>query len=142
MFVADILPNTAYKTVWHGYFLRCFLSFEMPCSQTSPSALSDEWLATLLPISLISTCLFILAVRQAASRAQSIVEQSEGASALAWYYYMRTDCLFVSRGISFLLSSMVFHVVPTALEISLVCGILVSDIFFYWDSSLLAHASP
>ncbi|SGY93138.1 BQ5605_C037g11574 [Microbotryum silenes-dioicae] len=30
------------------------------------------------------------------------------------------------RGISFLLSSIVFHVVPTALEISMVCGILVS----------------
>lgn len=30
------------------------------------------------------------------------------------------------RGISFLLSSVVFHVVPTALEISMVCGILVS----------------
>lgn len=29
-----------------------------------------------------------------------------------------------TKGISFLLSSMVFHVVPTALEISLVCGIL------------------
>jgi len=31
-----------------------------------------------------------------------------------------------TKGISFLLSSMVFHVLPTALEISLVCGILVS----------------
>lgn len=30
-----------------------------------------------------------------------------------------------TKGISFLLSSMVFHVGPTALEISLVCGILV-----------------
>lgn len=30
-----------------------------------------------------------------------------------------------TKGISFLLTSMVFHVVPTALEISLVCGILV-----------------
>jgi ABC-type transport system involved in Fe-S cluster assembly fused permease/ATPase subunit len=30
------------------------------------------------------------------------------------------------RGISFLLSSVVFHVVPTALEITMVCGILVS----------------
>ena len=29
------------------------------------------------------------------------------------------------RGISFLLTSTVFHVVPTALEISMVCGILV-----------------
>ena len=31
-----------------------------------------------------------------------------------------------TKGISFLLTSMVFHVVPTALEISMVCGILVS----------------
>ena len=30
-----------------------------------------------------------------------------------------------TKGISFLLTSMVFHVLPTALEISLVCGILV-----------------
>lgn len=30
------------------------------------------------------------------------------------------------RGISFILSSIVFHVVPTALEITMVCGILVS----------------
>lgn len=29
-----------------------------------------------------------------------------------------------TKGISFLLTSMVFHVLPTALEISLVCGIL------------------
>ena len=31
-----------------------------------------------------------------------------------------------TKGISFLLSSMVFHIFPTAFEISLVCGILVS----------------
>jgi ATP-binding cassette subfamily B (MDR/TAP) protein 7 len=31
---------------------------------------------------------------------------------------------FDDRGISFLLSSIVFHVLPTALEISMVCGIL------------------
>jgi ABC-type bacteriocin/lantibiotic exporter with double-glycine peptidase domain len=31
-----------------------------------------------------------------------------------------------TKGISFLLSSMVFHVAPTILEIGLVCGILVS----------------
>jgi ATP-binding cassette, subfamily B (MDR/TAP), member 7 len=31
-----------------------------------------------------------------------------------------------TKGISFLLTSMVFHVIPTALEIGLVCGILVS----------------
>jgi ABC transporter ATM len=30
-----------------------------------------------------------------------------------------------TKGISFLLTSMVFHILPTALEISLVCGILV-----------------
>lgn len=29
-----------------------------------------------------------------------------------------------TKGISFLLTSMVFHIIPTALEISLVCGIL------------------
>ena len=29
------------------------------------------------------------------------------------------------RGISFLLSSIVFHIIPTALEVSMVCGILV-----------------
>jgi ABC-type transport system involved in Fe-S cluster assembly fused permease/ATPase subunit len=31
----------------------------------------------------------------------------------------------VFRGISFILSSIVFHVIPTALEITMVCGILV-----------------
>lgn len=31
-----------------------------------------------------------------------------------------------TKGISFVLSSIVFHVIPTALEISMVCGILVS----------------
>jgi ABC-type transport system involved in Fe-S cluster assembly fused permease/ATPase subunit len=31
----------------------------------------------------------------------------------------------MTRGISFLLSSVVFHVVPTALEITMVCAILV-----------------
>jgi ATP-binding cassette, subfamily B (MDR/TAP), member 7 len=35
-------------------------------------------------------------------------------------------CYFGNRGISFLLSSIVFHVIPTALEIGMVCGILVS----------------
>ena len=41
-----------------------------------------------------------------------------------------------TKGISFLLSSMVFHVLPTALEISLVCGILVSCISFrvFWQN--------
>lgn len=46
------------------------------------------------------------------------------------------------RGITFLLSSIIFHIVPTALEISMVCGILVCGlrfdflIFFliYWFS--------
>jgi ATP-binding cassette subfamily B (MDR/TAP) protein 7 len=33
-----------------------------------------------------------------------------------------------TKGISFLLTSMVFHILPTALEISLVCGILVRAI--------------
>ncbi|RUP47137.1 P-loop containing nucleoside triphosphate hydrolase protein [Jimgerdemannia flammicorona] len=32
-----------------------------------------------------------------------------------------------TKGISFLLSSMVFHVIPTALEITMVCGILASQ---------------
>lgn len=36
-------------------------------------------------------------------------------------------CFFVrtNRGISFMLTSIVFHVIPTALEITMVCGILV-----------------
>lgn len=34
-----------------------------------------------------------------------------------------------TKGISFLLTSMVFHIIPTALEISLVCGILVCTCF-------------
>lgn len=33
-----------------------------------------------------------------------------------------------TKGISFLLTSMVFHVAPTALEISMVCSILVCQI--------------
>lgn len=36
-----------------------------------------------------------------------------------------------TKGISFLLSSVVFHVVPTALEITMVCGILVRVFFLY-----------
>lgn len=36
-----------------------------------------------------------------------------------------------TKGISFLLTSMVFHVVPTALEISLVCSILVGPPTLY-----------
>lgn len=35
-----------------------------------------------------------------------------------------------NRGISFILSSIVFHVIPTALEITMVCGILVSNGIF------------
>lgn len=31
------------------------------------------------------------------------------------------------RGITFILSAIIFRIVPTALEISLVCGILVSQ---------------
>ena len=34
-----------------------------------------------------------------------------------------------SRGISFVLSALVFNVVPTFLELSLVCGILVTNSF-------------
>jgi ATP-binding cassette subfamily B (MDR/TAP) protein 7 len=34
-----------------------------------------------------------------------------------------------TKGISFLLTSMVFHILPTALEISLVCGILVRTLW-------------
>lgn len=39
-----------------------------------------------------------------------------------------------TKGISFLLTSMVFHVVPTALEISLVCGILVRQLIFLYTN--------
>lgn len=38
-------------------------------------------------------------------------------------------CAEHDRGISFVLSSVVFHVIPTALEITMVCGILVSGIY-------------
>lgn len=40
------------------------------------------------------------------------------------------------RGISFLLSSVVFHVVPTALEITMVCGILVSKTYLLYSSEM------
>ena len=33
-----------------------------------------------------------------------------------------------TKGISFLLTSMVFHILPTALEITMVCGILVGKL--------------
>ncbi|KAA8634898.1 hypothetical protein SMACR_07710 [Sordaria macrospora] len=40
-----------------------------------------------------------------------------------------------TKGISFLLTSMVFHIVPTALEISMVCGILTYN--FGWEFAAL-----
>jgi ABC transporter ATM len=40
-----------------------------------------------------------------------------------------------TKGISFLLTSMVFHIIPTALEISLVCGILTWQ--YGWKFALL-----
>lgn len=40
-----------------------------------------------------------------------------------------------SKGINFLLQSMVFHIIPTALEISLVCGILTYQ--YGWKFALL-----
>lgn len=40
-----------------------------------------------------------------------------------------------TKGISFLLTSMVFHIVPTALEISMVCGILTYN--FGWEYAAL-----
>ena len=48
---------------------------------------------------------------------------------LSWHLSRQTGGLTRAidrgtKGISFLLSSIVFHIVPTALEISLVCGIL------------------
>ena len=36
-----------------------------------------------------------------------------------------------TKGISFLLTSMVFHILPTALEITMVCGILASQQLFH-----------
>ncbi|KAK4992930.1 Iron-sulfur clusters transporter atm1, mitochondrial [Elasticomyces elasticus] len=40
-----------------------------------------------------------------------------------------------TKGISFLLTSMVFHIIPTALEISLVCGILTYQ--YGWQFALI-----
>lgn len=40
-----------------------------------------------------------------------------------------------TKGISFLLTSMVFHIIPTALEISLVCGLLTYN--FGWKFAVL-----
>jgi ABC-type bacteriocin/lantibiotic exporter with double-glycine peptidase domain len=40
-----------------------------------------------------------------------------------------------TKGISFLLTSMVFHIFPTALEISLVCGILVRLLYYIVSAS-------
>ncbi|KAJ4984692.1 iron-sulfur cluster transporter ATM1 [Stagonosporopsis vannaccii] len=44
-----------------------------------------------------------------------------------------------TKGISFLLSSMVFHIFPTALEISLVCGILTYQ--YGWQFALITSAT-
>lgn len=44
-----------------------------------------------------------------------------------------------TKGISFLLTSMVFHIVPTALEISLVCGILTYQ--FGWEFAAITAAT-
>jgi ABC transporter ATM len=44
-----------------------------------------------------------------------------------------------TKGISFLLTSMVFHIVPTALEISLVCGILTYQ--FGWEFAAITVAT-
>ena len=41
-----------------------------------------------------------------------------------------------TKGISFLLTSMVFHIIPTALEISLVCGILTW--YYGWQFAAIA----
>jgi ABC-type transport system involved in Fe-S cluster assembly fused permease/ATPase subunit len=43
-------------------------------------------------------------------------------------FFSYENVIFENRGISFMVSSMVFHVLPTALEISMVCGILVRRI--------------
>ncbi|TKA27041.1 Iron-sulfur clusters transporter atm1, mitochondrial [Salinomyces thailandicus] len=44
-----------------------------------------------------------------------------------------------TKGISFLLTSMVFHILPTALEISLVCGILTYQ--FGWKFALITAST-
>lgn len=44
-----------------------------------------------------------------------------------------------TKGISFLLTSMVFHIIPTALEISLVCGILTYQ--YGWKFAVLTAAT-
>lgn len=44
---------------------------------------------------------------------------------LAKFNLFSSILVYIHRGISFLLSSIVFHVIPTALEVSMVCGILV-----------------
>ncbi|KAL2267994.1 hypothetical protein VTJ83DRAFT_2840 [Remersonia thermophila] len=44
-----------------------------------------------------------------------------------------------TKGISFLLTSMVFHIVPTALEISMVCGILTYQ--FGWEFAAITAAT-
>lgn len=47
-----------------------------------------------------------------------------------------------TKGISFLLTSMVFHILPTALEITMVCGILVSNRLTIKNLLLLTIKSP
>ena len=44
-----------------------------------------------------------------------------------------------TKGISFLLTSMVFHILPTALEISLVCGILTYQ--FGWKFAVITAST-
>jgi ATP-binding cassette subfamily B (MDR/TAP) protein 7 len=44
-----------------------------------------------------------------------------------------------TKGISFLLTSMVFHILPTALEISLVCGILTYQ--YGWQFALITGST-
>ena len=44
-----------------------------------------------------------------------------------------------TKGISFLLTSMVFHILPTALEISLVCGILTYQ--YGWQFAIITSAT-
>lgn len=56
-----------------------------------------------------------------------IVEQSK----VPFFDFLANlDLTYYSRGITFLLQSIIFRIVPTALEISMVCGILVRLWFF------------
>ncbi len=47
-----------------------------------------------------------------------------------------------TKGISFLLTSMVFHILPTALEISMVCGILVLNLSLLIFNMLMQSDVP